>query len=130
MGSANVYQLHKELEKLPPKPPVLEILVSFLIQGQCELSECEQPRRIRQCLSVHDPQESGAWTLHSAGTVPRQGHSTLTDSAATGTSGLKCGVNPAQLKQTVNEHSRGSLVEIIPDCMGTVLRCWSSLRLL
>lgn len=84
-----------------------------MIQRQCELNECEQPRRTRQCLSVHDPQEGGAWTLHSAGTVPRQGHSALAHTATTGASGLKCGFNPAQLKQTVNEHSRGSLVEII-----------------
>lgn len=91
MGSANVYQLHKELQKLPPKPPVLVILVSSVIQGQCELNECEQLRRIRQCpvecqqcLTVHDPQEGGAWILHSAGTVPRQGHSALAVSADTG----------------------------------------------
>lgn len=70
-----------------------------MIQGQCELSECEQLRRIRQspiecqqCLTVDDPQEGGAWILHSAGTVPRQGHSALAESAATAASGLKCGV--------------------------------------
>lgn len=73
VGNANVYQLHKELQKLPPKPPVLVILVSFVIQGQCELNECEQLRRIRQCLTVHDPQEGGAWILHSAGTCPQAG---------------------------------------------------------
>lgn len=41
---------------------------------------------------MDDPQEGGAWILHSAGTVPRQGHSALAESAATAASGLKCGV--------------------------------------
>lgn len=91
-----MYQLHKELQKLPPKPPVLVIHVSSVSQGQGEVNECEQLRRIRQCpiecqqcLTVHDPQEGGAWILHSAGTVPRQGHSALAESADTGTQQLQ-----------------------------------------
>lgn len=68
---------------------MLVILVSFVIQGQCELNECEQLRRIRQGRTVHDPQEGGAWVLHRAGTVPRQGHPALAESADTGTQQLQ-----------------------------------------
>lgn len=71
------------------------------------------------------PDPAQCWDCPQAGTVSRHW-----DTAATGASGLKCGVNPAQLKQTVNEHSRDSLVEIIPDCMRTVLRCWSSFEII
>lgn len=60
------------------------------------MNECEQIRRIRecpidcqQCLTVHYPQKGGAWILHSAGTVPRQGHSARAESADTGTQQLK-----------------------------------------